>query len=125
MRIAVAVLILLAVACAPTETAALEPAETVNARDIWNDYQENETRANKEWKDKKLLISLGRISSIEEGGKVLKDMDSIGFSHIELDFRNDDDVLDLSRGDTVIAVCELRGFQLDTWLEFYRCEWPE
>ena len=119
-----AILLLLAVACAPTETPPPEPSEPVNAIDIWNDYQENETRANKEWKGKKLLVTLERITSVQDGGKVQRYMDAAGFSHIELEFKNDDDVVDLNRRDTVTAVCELRGFQLDTWLEFHRCEWP-
>ena len=52
-------------------------------------------------------------------------MDTLGWNHIELDFKNDNDVFDLNRGDTIVAVCKLDGFDLDSWLNFKDCRFAE
>ena len=52
-------------------------------------------------------------------------MDEFGWEHIELDFKNDDDVFDLNRGDSIVAICKLSGFELDSWLNFKDYRYPE
>ena len=107
------------------EAPSIELLETINARDIWADYENNETRANNTYKgDRWLAVELDAITKIESGGKVRMDMDEFGFAHVELDFKNDEDVLDLNAGDSVVAICKLYGFQLDSFLEFDDCMWP-
>ena len=106
----------------PEEAAA--PPLAVNATTVWDDYQANETRANAQYKEKWLQVTLPTISEIEADGKVRMDVDELGFNHIELDFRDDSDVLELNRGQSITAVCRLYGFQLDSWLEFNDCRWP-
>ena len=100
------------------------PPLAVDATTIWNDYQANETRANERYKDKWLQVALPIISEIESDGKVRMNMDEFGFNHIELDFRDDSDVIDLSPGRPITAVCQLSGFELDSWLNFHNCRWP-
>ena len=106
----------------PEDTAT--PALAVDATQVWSDYQANETRANERYKEKWLQVTLPTISEIESDGKVRMDVDEFGFNHIELDFRDDSDVIDLSPGRPITAVCQLNGFQLDSWLEFDNCRWP-
>ena len=97
---------------------------TINVRTIWNDYENNETRANKTYKTGWLQVEMGYIDKIEDMGKVRMDMDDFGWSHVELDFKNDDDVLGLEPGQSLIAVCKLSGFELDSWLNFKDCRFP-
>lgn len=103
---------------------AATPPLAVNATTVWDDYQANETRANAQYKEKWLLVTLPTISEIEAEGKVRMDVDELGFNHIELDFRDDSDVLELNRGQSITAVCQLSGFELDSWLNFHNCRWP-
>ncbi len=103
----------------PTQLTPIDPLV------IWNDYLRNETRANNTWKGEWLALRVGPIDEIEDGGKVRVYMDEIGWDHIELDFKNDIDVFDLDIGDTVIAICKLSGFELDSWLNFKDYSYPE
>lgn len=100
------------------------PPPLVNAREIWREYEENETRANNEWKGIWLRVQLDTIDEIESGGKVQMYMDSAGFKHIEFDFDNDNDVVRLNRGESITAICRLSGFELDSWLNFKNCRFP-
>ena len=72
-----------------------------------------------------MTLRVGPIDEIEAGGKVRVYMDSVGWNYIELDFKNDDDVIALDIGDTVVAICKLSGFELDSWLNFKDCKYPE
>ena len=101
------------------------PVRPIDPRVIWDDYLSNETRANRTWKEDWLTLRMGPIDEIEDGGRVLMYMDQIGWNHIEMDFKDDDDVLHLARGDFVTAVCKLSGFELDSWLNFKDCRYPE
>ena len=103
---------------------AATPPLAVDATTVWDDYQANETRANAQYKEKWLQVTLPTISEIESDGKVRMDVDEFGFNHIELDFRDDSDVIDLSPGRPITAVCQLSGFELDSWLNFHNCRWP-
>ena len=103
---------------------AATPPLPVDATQVWSDYQANETRANERYKEKWLQVTLPIISEIESDGKVRMNMDEFGFNHIELDFRDDSDVIDLSPGRPITAVCQLSGFELDSWLNFHNCRWP-
>ena len=100
------------------------PPQVVNPTQVWNEFAENETRANERYKGKWLQVTLPTISKIESNGRVQMEVDEFGFNHIELDFRNDSDVIDLNPGQSITAVCQLDGFQLDSWLEFDDCRWP-
>ncbi len=104
----------------PTST----PMSTINVRTIWNEYENNETRANKTYKAGWLQVEMTYIDKIEDEGRVLMNMDDFGWSHIELDFKNDDDVLDLDSGQSIVAVCKLSDFQLDSWLNLKDCRFP-
>ena len=100
------------------------PPQVVDPMQVWNDFAENETRANERYKGKWLQVTLSSISKIEDNGRVQMNVDEFGFNHIELDFRDDSDVIDLNPGQSITAVCKLYGFQLDSWLEFNECRWP-
>ena len=100
------------------------PPPLVNAMTIWREYEANETRANHIYKQGWLTVELDTISEIESGGDVRMNVDSSGFNHISLDFKNDNDVLDLNPGQSIVAVCKLSGFQLDIWLNFKDCRFP-
>ena len=100
------------------------PPPFVNAQAIWREYESNETRANNPYKNIWLRVQLDTISKVESGGKVQMYMDSSGFNHIELDFKHDDDVLELNPGQSVTAICKLSGFELDSWLNFRDCRFP-
>ena len=103
----------------------LQLLETINVRDIWADYENNETQANNTYKgDRWLAVKLDDITKIESGGKVRMDMDGYGSEYIELDFKNDDDVFTLKAGDSVVVICQLYGFQSNAHLEFDNCRWP-
>ena len=47
----------------PTEDAAR--ARAVDVWTIWNDYQSNETKANRDWKGQTLTVKAPRIDEIE------------------------------------------------------------
>lgn len=98
-----------------------EPIVAVNAQQVLKDYQTNETAANYNWKGKRLLVTLDGIDEIEDGGRVIKYLGDFGFDHIQLDFNDVRDVIDLVPGATVTANCRLEGFQMDSWLEFDDC----
>ena len=91
---------------------------------IWREYESNETRANQLYKQGWLTVQLDTITEIESGGDVRMNVDSFGFNYISLDFKNDNDVLDLNPGESITAVCKLSGFQLDSWLNFKDCRFP-
>lgn len=98
-----------------------EPIVAVNAQQVLEDYQTNETAANFNWKGKRLLVTLDGIDEIEDGGRVIKYLGDFGFDHIQMDFSDVRDVIDLVPGATVTANCRLEGFQMDSWLEFDDC----
>ena len=98
-----------------------EPVTKVNAQEILKDYQTNETAANINWKGKRLLVTLDNIDEIEDGGRVIKYSDTLGWSHIQMDFTRNLDVVDLIPGNSVTANCRLEGYQMDSWLEFSDC----
>ena len=96
-------------------------ARQTNALEIWEDYQTNETRANSLHKGKWFRIKLELISEIESDGRVLMHTNTYGTDYIELDFKNDEDVLHLRQGQSLVAICKLSGFDLDSWLRFEKC----
>ena len=100
------------------------PPPLINAMTVWREYESNETRANQLYKQGWLTVQLDNITKIESGGDVRMDVDSFGFNYISLDFKNDNDVLDLNPGQSITAVCKLSGFQLDSWLNFKDCRFP-
>ena len=105
------------VVASPTPEIVME----VNAQQVLEDYQTNETAANFNWKGKRLLVTLDDIDEIEDGGRVIKYVGSFGFDHIEMDFNDVRDAIDLVPGASVTANCRLEGFQMDSWLEFSDC----
>lgn len=99
----------------------LTMARQTDALEIWEDYQTNETRANSLHKGKWFRIKLEHISEIESGGRVRMHKNTYGSDYIELDFKNDEDVLHLRQGQSLVAICKLSGFDLDSWLRFEKC----
>ena len=103
----------------PTPT----PPPLINASDLYYEYQRNETRANA-YKGRWLTVELSQIHRIDDGGKVLMNMDASGWQQIQLDFKNDSDVIPLNPGERVVAVCKLSGLTWDTLLVFKDCRFP-
>ena len=89
------------------------PPSAVNASDVFYEYQRNETRANSAYKRRWLTVTLTSIDEIEDGGRVLRHMNIS--NRIQLDFKNEQDVIRLNPGDSVTAVCKLAGKE-DQWL---------
>ena len=107
----------------PTDTA----PTPFNAEEIQNDYETNETEANLKWKGKTLLVTLQGIDEIEDRGRILKwnNDELFDWGYIQMDFRDDHDVVGLVPGDSVTAICDFRGYKStilgDEWLEFSDC----
>ena len=97
------------------------PPPSVDAMDVYLDYQANETRANSRYKGRWLTVTLGGIDRIDDGGRVLMDADAYGWNRIQLDFKNDNDVVRLNPGQSVTAVCKVSGFTWDSLLVFKDC----
>ena len=77
----------------PTAT----PFPEITATNLFYEYKMNETRANA-YKGKWLTVELYQISRVDGGGKVVKTMDSFGWEKIEMDFKNDADVITAQSG---------------------------
>ena len=120
-------------ATAPTSTSTPSaPPLAVNAREIWDDYRENKTRASNKWRQRPLIVTLSAVSRIEENGRVRMLIphrrgyemvyDDASY-YIELDFINNEDVFEIERGGHIVeAECYLRGLE-PTWrLEFKDCK---
>ncbi len=109
----------------PKPTNTLEPTSTplprVDAMQVFLDYQANETRANRQYKDRWLTVELGWIDRIDDGGKVVMNADQYGWNQIQLDFKDDDEVIPLERGGHVTAVCKVQGLTWDSLLVFKDC----
>ena len=97
-----------------------EEAPQIDAIAIWNSYQSNETLADKQYKGKWFRVRMENVDKIEADGKVKKRTDSMG--NIVLDFRDDDDVLELRPGQSVEAFCKLSGYDW-SGLQFRYCRW--
>lgn len=93
----------------PTST----PPPAVNAMDVYYEYLDNEPRANQVYKRRWLTVTLNDIDPIEDGGKVVRWINP--GERIQLDFKNERDVLRLDPGDDVTAVCKLAGKETQ-WL---------
>ena len=109
----------------PTATAVPPtPPPLVNAWDVYREYQLNETRANSTFKGKWLTVELGQIDRIDDGGRVLMNMDAGGWNQTQLDFKDDSAVLPLNPGQPITAVCKLSGLTWDSLLIFKDCRFP-
>ena len=87
----------------PTPT----PFPSVNAVDVYNEYQMNETRANSLYTGRWFTVTLPSITRIGDDGKVRLNMGDFGMSFIELDFKNDSQAIPLNPGESVTAVCKV------------------
>ena len=124
MRYLPLVLVLFLLACSSPPPAPSPGEEPVSVVKIWFDYEDNEPRANEVWKGRWLYLSMNPVDQIETGGKLRMYMDQFQLNHIEMDFKEDDQVLAVDRGDSVNAMCKLRGMQLGLWLQFNECHLP-
>lgn len=115
----IAVIVVLAMMCGPDDGESVSqprtyrptstPPPVVNAADLFYEYQRNETRANA-YKRRWLTVTLTRIDEIGSGGEVRKQMISgMNPGRIQLDFKNERDVMRLNPGDSVTAICKLAG----------------
>ena len=88
---------------------------------MYDEYQRNETRANRMYRDRWLTVLLTGISRIDDNGLVLKSMGGFGMYSIHMDFKNDSEVIPLNPGDSVTAVCKAQGWKWDSYLSFTDC----
>ena len=91
----------------PPPTPTPTPFPSVNAVDVYNEYQMNETRANSLYTERWFTVTLPSITRIGDAGKVHLNMGDFGVSFIELDFKNDSQVIPLNPGESVTAVCKV------------------
>lgn len=99
-----------------------EEARQIDALAIWKAYQANETLADKQYKGEWFLVRLKNIEKIESDGVVKKRVDT-SYDYVILDFRDDDDVLELRPGRDVEAFCKLSGSKWGD-VQFKYCRWP-
>ena len=128
LGVLILIIVIVAVATGGSGTEPREsapPTRLYDVIEIWNEFEANETRANKTYKGIWLTLRMERISKIESGGRVQMDVDTLGGNHIEFDFKNDDDVVPLNPGQSVTAICKLSGFVLDSWLNFRDCRFAQ
>ena len=89
------------------------PPLDVSVSEIFEAYQENEARANATYKNRLLNLSF-EVDEIEDK-YVVQEMDD--WVDAQLKFEQSD-LLVFNIGDRANRICELDGFQLDTFLEF-------
>ena len=96
----------------------------VEVHDIWNDYQVNETKANHDWKGRRLTIKVPYFDKVESDGIVVVNFDGAGFLHARFDLKDDDEVLGLvpHTGQELYLHCRVDGLFLDYSLLFNSCE---
>lgn len=97
------------------------PPPWVDAMTVYLDYQENETRANDNYKGRWVTAEMGWIDRIDDGGKVLMNADQYGWNQIQFDFKDDREAARLNRGETVTAICKVQGLVWDSLLVFKDC----
>ena len=86
----------------------------VTTREIWNEYQANEARANQTYKERDLKVTF-RVDEIEDD-HVIEDLDGL-LNKANLKFKQEE-LVRFDIGDTATAICRLEGLDLDTWLRF-------
>ena len=89
------------------------PPLDVSVTEIFKAYQENEARANVTYKNRLLNLSF-RVDEIEDKYVVQELADWV---EAQLKFEQSE-LLIFDIGDSDNRICELEGFQLDTFLEF-------
>ena len=90
-----------------------EPALKVTPQRVYSAYQQNEARANTEYKNKDLEVTF-TITGIEDK-YVVQSLGDFDEAHFRLD---QDELIRLNRGETLTRKCELEGFEIDTFLVF-------
>ena len=90
-----------------------EPAVKVTPRMVYAAYQQNEARANAEYKGKDLQVTF-TVTGIEDK-YVVQSLGGFDEAHFRLD---QDELIRTDRGQTLTRRCELEGFDLDTFLKF-------
>ncbi len=102
------------VACDESSTEPTPVPLTVTVEDIYQAYQENEARANATYKEIKLNLHF-YVDEIEDR-YVIQDL--AGFlDQAQLRF-DQEELIRFNIGDRANRICELDGFDLDTWLRF-------
>lgn len=97
------------------------PPPWVDAMTVYLDYQNNETRSNDNYKGRWVTAEMGWIDRIDDGGRVLMNVDQSGWNQIQFDFKDDSEAARLNRGETVTAVCKVQGLTWDSLLVFKDC----
>ena len=84
----------------------------VTAKKVFNDYQANEDLANETYKGKRWIVEVPSVYEINEGGEVIFSINCyvgepycVPWDYVSLDFKEDSDVWELSKGDSVEANC--------------------
>ena len=100
------------------------PPPHYGAADLYYEYGANETRANSLYTGKTLTITLTGITRIADNGRVLKRMGSMG-GLIQVDFKDDREIIHLNPGDSVTAICQVDGapeYTMGQSLSFSGCK---
>ena len=99
----------------PKPTATPTPAPLViSVEEIYQAYQENEARANANYKKIKLNLHF-KVDEVEDK-YVIQELDGF-LDQAQLRF-DQDELVQFDIGDRTNRICELDGFDLDTWLKF-------
>jgi hypothetical protein len=89
------------------------PALRVTVDEIYQEYEQNEARANATYKEMPLDLSF-RVDEIEDD-YVVQELGFIVSAQLKFD---EDDLVSFNVGDTGRRICELEGLQLDLFLQF-------
>ncbi len=122
----VAVLVPLTVACgfgaevAPTPAPNARPVHVLH---IWDDYQQNEPRANKEWKKRWIYLEMP-VDVVENEGAVFY-LTGYPFALSEralMRFTDEERLIEIEPGQQLYATCRLSGLILGYLLSFRDCQ---
>ena len=77
--------------------------------DIWREYEDNTTRANATLTGTYVAVSLSEITRIEADGKIRLVVDEWNFEEVNLYIKEPREIIPLNPGDSITAVCKIRG----------------
>ena len=96
----------------PTRTPTPAPL-VITVEEIYEAYQANEARANATYKRIKLDLHFN-VDEVEDK-YVIQELGFLDEAQLRFD---QDELIQFNVGDSLNRICELDGFDLDTWLKF-------